>query len=644
MKRISAAQAIIICLERLTRLSRKRKLAVLLLTDSVLCVMATWLAFALRIGAWALDLVPVLYLSVAALLSWFSVSALVGVYRARVRFSGQRTIVSLAQATAIFALPIIGLVVLAPVGVIPRTLAILLPACFFLLLGASRILARYLLFDIVNKRAFEGKVRRVLIYGAGRAGQALALSMRYESGMILLGFVDDDKRLRGQRLDAIPIFHASDLHGKIRQLAVTDVLIAIPGLSRSARKRIVETLEPFAVHVQSLPNVQSLVDGAVSVSDLREVQVEDLLGRDPVLPNALLLARAITGKTVLVTGAGGSIGSELCRQIVHLNPKRLVLMESSEHALYTIGRELGELAATLGEKASIVSELATVANAAMVDRIMARHRPNTVFHAAAYKHVPLVETNPLVGLGNNVLGTFNTAIAAEGNGVARFILISTDKAVRPTNVMGASKRICELVLQALAARGSKTIFSMVRFGNVLGSSGSVVPLFQEQIKAGGPVTVTHREVTRYFMTIPEASQLVIQAGAMAEGGEVYVLDMGNPVKIIDLARLMIHLSGLTVRDGDNAHGDIEILEVGLRPGEKLYEELLIGENPLSTTHARIMRAREAFIEWRDLVPRIERLATLLAGGNVPEAMALVRELVPEYRQESGSGQRHANSA
>ena len=641
MKRISTAQAIITCLEWLTHLPRKRKLAVLLITDSALCVVATWLAFALRIGAWAMDLVPVLYLSGAALLSWLLISTVVGVYRARVRFSGQRTIVSLAQATAIFATPITSLVLFAPVSGVPRTLAILLPACFFLLLGASRILARYLLFDIVNQRAFEGKMRRVLIYGAGRAGQALALSMRYEGGMTLLGFVDDDERLRGQHLDAIPIFHASDLHRKIRQLAITDVLIAIPGLGRSARKRIVESLEPFAVHVQSLPNVQSLVDGAVSVSDLREVQVEDLLGRDPVIPNSLLLARAISGKTVLVTGAGGSIGSELCRQILRLNPKRLVLVESSEHALYTIGREFNDLA---DNAATIVSELATVVDAAMINRIMARHRPNTVFHAAAYKHVPLVEANPLVGLSNNILGTLNTAIAAEQQGVSRFILISTDKAVRPTNVMGASKRICELVLQALAARGSKTTFSMVRFGNVLGSSGSVVPLFQEQIKTGGPVTVTHRDVTRFFMTIPEASQLVIQAGAMAEGGEVYVLDMGSPVKIIDLARLMSHLSGLTVRESDNSHGDIDIVEVGLRPGEKLYEELLIGENPLPTTHARIMRAHEAFIEWRDLAPRIERLEALLAEGNAPEALALVRELVPEYQQERVGERRHANSA
>lgn len=617
-------------LERLTSISRKRKIAVLLITDSVLCVIATWLAFVLRVGAWSLDLIPVLYLSAAALLCWLPVSQLVGIYRSRVRFSGQRTVIGLAQAAAIFAIPIIPLVVFSPVSGVPRTLSVLLPVCFLLLLVASRILGRYLLFDIVNQRAFTGTVRRVLIYGAGRAGQALALSIRYESGMQLLGFVDDDERLRGQRLDAVPIFHASDLHDKVEKLAITDILIAIPGLSRAVRKRIVESLDPFAVHVQSLPNVQSLVDGAVSVNDLREVQVEDLLGRDPVLPNTLLLTRAISGKTVLVTGAGGSIGSELCRQILSLSPKRLVLVESSEHALYMIGRELADAAVELGGDTPVISELATVADSAMIGRIMDRHRPNTVFHAAAYKHVPLVEMNPLVGLGNNVIGTFNTAIAAEKCGATRFILISTDKAVRPTNIMGASKRICELVLQALAARGTKTTFSMVRFGNVLGSSGSVVPLFQKQIRAGGPVTVTHREVTRFFMTIPEASQLVIQAGAMAEGGEVYVLDMGSPVKIIELARLMIHLSGLTIKDGDNPHGDIEIAEVGMRPGEKLYEELLIGENPLATTHSRIMRAREAFIEWRDLGPKIENLKTLITGGDVSGVLALVRELVPEY--------------
>lgn len=635
MKQIFATQMIIPGLERLTRLSRRRKLAVLLATDAVLCVAATWLAFVLRVGAWSLDLVPVLYLSGAALFCWLPVSQLVGVYQARVRFSGQRTMITLAQATAIFTIPIIGLVIFAPVSGVPRTLAILLPASFFLLLGASRVLGRYLLFDVVNQRGFEGKPRRVLIYGAGRAGQALALSIRYEAGMTLLGFIDDDERLRGQRLDAVPIFHASDLHEKIAQLGITDVLIAIPGLSRAARKRIVENIEPSAVHVKSLPNVQSLVEGALSVSDLREVQVEDLLGRDPVLPNSLLLARAISGKTVLVTGAGGSIGSELCRQILRLNPKRLVLMEASEHALYLIDRELADSAAQQRDAVPVIPELASVVDAAAIRHIMARHRPNTVFHAAAYKHVPLVEANPLTGLNNNVIGTFNAAIAAEEYGAGRFILVSTDKAVRPTNIMGASKRICELVLQALAARGSKTTFSMVRFGNVLGSSGSVVPLFQEQIRAGGPVTVTHRDVTRFFMTIPEASQLVIQAGAMAEGGEVYVLDMGGPVRIFELAQLMIHLSGLTVRDAANPHGDIEISEVGLRPGEKLYEELLIGENPLPTTHPRIMRAREAFIELSELTPRIERLRALLDAGDAPAALRLMRELVPEYQAPVG---------
>jgi FlaA1/EpsC-like NDP-sugar epimerase len=320
-------------------------------------------------------------------------------------------------------------------------------------------------------------------------------------------------------------------------------------------------------------------------------------------------------------------------------------VEASEHALYTIGRELADLKSKQHEQVPIVSELATVTDAAMIGRIMARHRPNTVFHAAAYKHVPLVEANPLAGLNNNVIGTLNTATAAEKYGVARFILISTDKAVRPTNVMGASKRICELILQALAARaGVGTIFSMVRFGNVLGSSGSVVPLFKEQIEAGGPVTVTHREVTRYFMTIPEASQLVIQAGAMAEGGEVYVLDMGSPVRILDLARLMIHLSGLTVRDGENVHGDMEIVEVGLRPGEKLYEELLIGENPLATSHSRILRAREVYIEWQNLAPKIENLKALLAEDDAQAALALVRELVPEYTQQGHDDEkRRANS-
>jgi FlaA1/EpsC-like NDP-sugar epimerase len=474
----------------------------------------------------------------------------------------------------------------------------------------------------------------VLIYGAGVAGRQLAASIQHEPGMQLRGFIDDDDRLDGQRLDGHPVFHASHLSSVIGRLEITNVLLAMPRLTRAQRKKIVENLEQYSVHVQTLPNVQQLMEGEVSTSDLREIQIEDLLGRDPVPPNSLLLERTIIGKRILVTGAGGSIGSELCRQILPFGPKSLILADISEYALYAIDDELREIAAATESQAEFWPVLCDATDGAAVRRLFDNCKPDAVFHAAAYKHVPLVEANPLAGLRNNILGTFNMAVEAERQGVGRFILVSTDKAVRPTNVMGASKRVAELVLQAMAGRGSLTLFAMVRFGNVLGSSGSVVPRFQKQIMSGGPVTLTHRDVTRYFMTIPEAAQLVIQAGAMAQGGEVYVLDMGASVKIMDLARSMIRLSGLTIRDESTPDGDIEVLEVGLRPGEKLFEELLIGDNPEPTRHERIMRARERCLAWDDLAPRIDRFATLWEAGDIAGSIALLRELVPEYRYDA----------
>jgi FlaA1/EpsC-like NDP-sugar epimerase len=361
------------------------------------------------------------------------------------------------------------------------------------------------------------------------------------------------------------------------------------------------------------------------------VQIEDLLGRDPITPNELLMGRSIVAKGVMVTGAGGSIGSELCRQIIQFRPRRLILVEQSEYLLYEIERELRQLAAEEGCRVEIVPELADVADRDSVFRIFKRWRPESVYHAAAYKHVPLVEANPIAGLRNNIFSTLYCALAAEAVGVGRFILVSTDKAVRPTNVMGASKRVCELIFQARAHEQQATLFTMVRFGNVLGSSGSVVPLFKSQIAAGGPVTITHRDVTRFFMTIPEASQLVIQAGGMARGGEVFVLDMGQPLHIQDLAETMIRLSGLSVRDATTPDGDIEIVEVGLRPGEKLYEELLIGDNPAATMHPRIMQARETMLPWETLSGSLDDLESFLKRGDAAGALRILRKLVPEYR-------------
>jgi FlaA1/EpsC-like NDP-sugar epimerase len=608
--------------------------------DCILCIFAVWLSFSLRLGEWQLWNDAVAKVMLGAFLLWPPIFIWLGIYRSIFRFAGSGTMIELMRAVGLIAVFTIGIFTIYGVPGVPRTIGAIFPLVFFMLIALSRIFGRYILSDLLGQRAYGGDTKRVLIYGAGGAGQQLALSMRHYPGMLLCGFVDDDKRLNGQKLDSIRVYHADDMKKIIEKLGITDILLALPSLSRVRRKMIIGELQKFSARVQTLPQIQDIVAGKVTIGDLQEVEIEDLLGRDPVAPNELLMGRTIAGKTVLVTGAGGSIGSELCRQIMAIGPRKLILSEMTEHALYAIEQELIERVKTGHAKANIeiVAELSNSASRRPVRSLFAKHRPDTVFHAAAYKHVPLVEHNPVAGIGNNVFSALNTALEARATGVSHYILISTDKAVRPTNIMGASKRVCELVLQALAKdagkSGSKTRFSMVRFGNVLGSSGSVVPRFKEQIAKGGPVTLTHRDITRYFMTIPEASQLVIQAGAMAKGGEVFVLDMGNSVKIYDLAATMIRLSGLTIRDEENPDGDIAIEEVGLRPGEKLYEELLIGENPTETKHKRIMQAREKHIDWGDLEPMLEELRGYVDRGDRDHAITLLRELVPEYQPGS----------
>lgn len=515
---------------------------------------------------------------------------------------------------------------------IPRTVGVLQPLVFAALLVVSRLFARYVLFDILNQREYGGSLSKVLIFGAGSAGRQLAKSLAHEPGMTLRGYVDDDVRLAGQHLDGVKVYANKHLEGLVNDLEIDKVLLAVPGVSRQQRKQIVRGFAEIPVHVLTLPAISDMVDGSVSTESLREVEVTDLLGRDPVPPNHLLLHRTITDHVVMVTGAGGSIGSELCRQISALKPRAIILVEMTEYALYLIENELREAqqVGDIDSSTQIRAELANIADRLTVHRLFERWNPDTVFHAAAYKHVPLVEENVIAGLLNNIFGTLRCALQAQRIGVKHFILVSTDKAVRPTNVMGASKRVCELVLQGLAAEDCKTRFAMVRFGNVLGSSGSVVPRFQRQIKEGGPVTLTHRDVTRYFMTIPEAAQLVIQAGALAEGGDVFLLDMGKPIRIYDMARTMIHLSGLTVSDEENPDGDIEIREVGLRKGEKLYEELLIGDNAQPTSHPRIMRALEQRLTWPDLVKQLDLMETALGEGNRSKALEVLCALVPEY--------------
>ena len=605
-----------------------------LVMDIALCVISIWLAFSLRLGAWDLISPSVQMATAVVIPSWLIAARWCSIYRSIIRFAGGRTMLDLAAACLILSLPMITIFMFIGVDGVPRTIGVLQPMLLLLLLALSRIAIRYALVDILQVSR-RGRDVRVAIYGAGRAGQQLGFAIRQDGNVSLAGYIDDDPGLEGHRIDGVRIFGTGDIGGLIEDLSIDEILLALPSLPRSQRLKIVEQLKVHSIRVRSLPSMASIIDDKVSVGDLRDVEVEELLGRDPVPPDEALLSGAITDKVVLVSGAGGSIGSELCRQIMARHPRRLILVEHSEFGLYSILTELEERAAP-DAAVEVVPELANITEPSVAARVMQRHRPQTVFHAAAYKHVPLVEANPVSGLRNNVFGTHHCCLEAERAGASRFILVSTDKAVRPTNIMGASKRICELILQARAEEGGATIFSMVRFGNVLGSSGSVVPRFRAQIAAGGPVTLTHRDVTRFFMTIPEAAQLVMQAGAMAKGGEVFVLDMGQPIRILDLAQSMIQLSGCTVRDDDNPDGDIAIDEIGLRPGEKMYEELLLGDNPQPTDHRRIMRAQEARLTWTELSGLLDELARALEIGDVERAMAVVRYAVPDYAHSDRS--------
>lgn len=628
-----AAPYIIAALAILLDWGRPAKRALVMIMDGLLCVAAVWIAFSLRLGEWTLWNKPIIVTSLVALICWYPAAFINNIYRAIFRYAGSGMMLNLVKASLMMTVPMVLIFMLLVFPGVPRTMGLLQPMVFLLLLVLSRVVARYLFTDILSQRSYQGQFKNVLIYGAGSAGQQLALSMRQEPGMRLAAFIDDDHHLKNQTLDGVKVFHSEELPHLINRYDITDVLLALPNAHRAEQNRIIDKLESFPVHVKTLPKIAEIVDGRVSISHLRELRIEDLLGRDQVPPNEKLLDKTIAGKRVMVTGAGGSIGGELCRQIIAHNPAQLILVEMSEYALYAIEKELRNMLEHLGRDARILTAvLGNVAHKKLSAAIVRQYRPETIFHAAAYKHVPLVEANPVQGVSNNVHATWNIAAEAQANGVSHFILISTDKAVRPTNVMGASKRICELVLQAMAAdHEGQTKFAMVRFGNVLGSSGSVVPEFERQIRAGGPVTLTHKDITRYFMTIPEAAQLVIQAGAMAEGGEVYVLDMGESVKIIDLARTMIRLSGLTVRDEKNPDGDIAIEEIGLRPGEKLYEELLIGDNPEPTSHSRIMRASERFVPLDELGPILDDLRQAVEAQDSRSVVEIVHRLVPEYK-------------
>jgi len=581
--------------------------------DVLLSLVATWIAFSLRLDT--LHVPTPIQALVYLLVPLFAVPVFIrfGLYRAIFRYTGQAALTVTAKAIAAYGFLLCVFLLAVQWPMVPRSLGILQPLVFLILVGGSRAFARFWLAG--RGVTADSRGRRLLICGAGTAGvqtaEAIAVSRQFE----VLGFVDDDTTKIGRSINGLKVSSAALLPERVLQEGITDVLLAMPSASRQRRHEIIQSLNALPVHVRTLPSMADLASGRISMQDVRELDIEDLLVRAPVAPRPDLLASDLAGKAVWVTGAGGSIGSELARNIVEQRPRQLLLLDHNEFGLYVIYQELLGLCAAQGLEVELVATLGSVVHADRMRALCLRYQPDTIYHAAAYKHVPLVENNAVEGVLNNVFGTRNLAQAALASGARRFVLVSTDKAVRPTNVMGASKRMAELVLQALAAQPGATCFSIVRFGNVLGSSGSVVPLFRQQLTSGGPLTVTHPEVTRFFMTIPEAAQLVLQAGAMGQGGDVFVLDMGEPVKIIDLARRMIQLSGLSVREPARPDGDIAICITGLRPGEKLFEELLIGDNPEPTPHPRIMKAHEAFLPWPILDVQLQALHSAAQGND-----------------------------
>lgn len=599
----------------------KPEIALLLLVDCILLPCALFTAVWLRLGAeWDPRLTPHLWLFFSLPLWTIPVFINFGLYRAIVKYLDDKVvyIVFIGVSTSVLLMTMI--VHFANIVAFPRTAIIIYWLFALAYIGGSRFIirgiSRQFMANMTNKK-------RIAIYGAGNAGIQLLNSILHgKNEYQVIAFFDDDKSKLHSTVRGVTVYSPQNLEQILKKLEISEVLLAIPSTSITRRKEIIQTLEQHAVHVKTIPGIESIISGKIKVNDIKEVGIEDLLGRTPVPANNTLLSKNIFEKVVLVTGGGGSIGSELVRQISALKPRKLLIMDSSEFALYSIDQEIGISFPYVNK----IAVLGSVLNIDLLELVIKKHKVNTIYHAAAYKHVPLVEANQLSGIENNTMGTFNVANIALKCKVDNMVLISTDKAVRPTNVMGASKRLAEMVLQAFAQKSTHTIFNMVRFGNVLGSSGSVVPLFHKQILAGGPITVTHPDIIRYFMTIPEAVQLVIQAGNMANGGEVFVLDMGEPVNITTLAKKMIYLSGLSLKDKENLDGDIEIRYTGLRPGEKLYEELLIGNNPSKTEHERIMKANETYLDYDELIIHLDNIRNFIHESNINDAVVLLAKL------------------
>jgi len=610
-------------------LPRYAKRIIAIILDVGLCILFTWIAFYLRLEKFIkIDDITILSVVISASLAipifWVS-----GLYKTMFRFAGSSIILTVAVASLVYGLLYFAFIGIYGIQGIPRSIGIIQPVLLFLGISISRLIIRYLFINSLTK--VSNNKKNVLIYGAGSAGRQLLTSLENSPEMKVVGFLDDNQQFHNQTLLGQTVYNPLKIDKLINSRNISLVLLALPSINRTKRNKIIDELNKYKIIVKTLPSVEDIVNGKISVSDIKDLAIEDLLNRDQVQPDLELLSKNINSKIILVTGAGGSIGSEISRQIIKLNPKKLLLLELNEFALYNISEELNNVAPNL----RIVPLLVNIQNASRVNEIFKTFKVDTVYHTAAYKHVPLVEKNVCESVKNNVFGTYLIAKTAIQNNVSNFVLISSDKAVRPTNIMGASKRLAEICIQALYSSQNKyTKFAIVRFGNVLQSSGSVIPKFNKQIKEGGPVTLTHPEVTRYFMTIIEASQLVIQAGAMSEDCEVFILDMGESIKIKDLIHKMIKLSGLTIKDTKNLEGDIEVKIIGLRPGEKLYEELLIGDNPQKTYHEKIQKAQDPFIPFNQLKIDLDNLSILLEENRVDDVKNMLNKLIPSYQSSS----------
>ena len=617
------------------KLPRSAKTLIAISLDFLCCNLSVWIAYYLRLG----NLLPLSERGLGALafaiIISFPIFSFFGLYKTIFRYSGLYSLIIISKAISVFGVIYISLISIYGINGIPRTIGFIQPLVFGIFIIIWRILARFTLRSINSTSYKRQDIINAFVYGSGKTGRQLVKAIQESSEISIKGFLDDDVKQQGCLIDGKTIYSPNKLNDLIKQKKINLILLAMPSIKSNERYKIIKKLIKYKVAVRTIPDISDLAKGKNLITDFLELNTDDLLGRIEVQPFESLMSKNITSKTILVTGAGGSIGSELCRQIIKLEPKRLLLLEISEFALYSIHYELEQIKTTGIEMVPLIGSIQDIAR---IKEIIEIWKPATIYHAAAYKHVPIVEHNLIEGLKNNVFGTYNLAKLSIEKKVSNFVFISTDKAVRPTNIMGATKRLAELCLQSLNQKLDlsekdkvfRTKFSIVRFGNVIDSSGSVIPKFREQIRAGGPITLTHREITRYFMTIPEAAQLVIQAGAMAKGGDVFVLDMGDPIKIYDLAERMIQLSGLSIKNIYNPKGDIKIIITGLRPGEKLYEELLISENPVKTKHPKIFRSNEPFIKFEELDFELNKLSLLIADNDFENIFNSLKKIITEY--------------